>query len=128
VGRKFESYLGSQNEEDFSSFFVSTPRAMMFYIYILYSESADRYYVGLTSDVGRRLKEHNYPEVFNKYTSKHIPWELKLFFECSDSRGEGLIVERFIKNQKSRVFLERLIFEKENPEYFTGMIENILKK
>ena len=31
----------------------------MFYIYILYSESFDKYYVGYTSDITRRLEEHN---------------------------------------------------------------------
>ena len=99
----------------------------MFYIYILYSKGSDKYYTGLTTDVNRRLEEHNNPSIFNKYTAKHLPWELKLFFECSESRGEGLIIERFIKNQKSRVFLEKLIAEKDNPGYFEDLISNILK-
>ena len=100
----------------------------MFYIYILHSNRSGKYYVGLTTDVTRRLEEHNNPLVFNKYTAKYIPWELKVSFECSESRGDGLIIERFIKNQKSRIFLARLIAEKENPEYFVDLIKNILKK
>ena len=99
----------------------------MFYIYILYSQKSDKYYIGLTTDVGRRLKEHNNPSENKKYTSKHLQWEMKAYFECSDSRGEGLIIERFIKNQKSRVFLEKLIAEKENREYFEDLVKNILK-
>jgi len=31
----------------------------MFYIYILYSQNSDLYYVGYTDDVNRRLLEHN---------------------------------------------------------------------
>jgi putative endonuclease len=99
----------------------------MFYIYILYSKSSDKYYIGSTPDVNRRLEEHNNPSVFNKYTAKHIPWEPKVSFRCSDSRGDGLFIERFIKNQKSRAFLEKLIAEKDNPEYFENLIRNRLK-
>jgi hypothetical protein len=64
----------------------------MFYIYILYSERADKYYVGLTTNPLRRLEEHNNPSVNNKYTAKYIPWKMMLYFRCSQYRGEGLIL------------------------------------
>jgi len=99
----------------------------MFYIYILYSKRSDKYYIGFTSDVIRRLEEHNNQLKNTKYTAKHLPWEIKVFFECSDSRGNCLLIERFIKNQKSRNFLEKLISEKDNPEYFKNLTRNILK-
>ena len=60
------------------------------------------YYIGLTTDVDRRLEEHNHPSINKKYTAKHLPWELKLFFECSDSRGNGLIIERFLKKSEKQ--------------------------
>ena len=82
----------------------------------------------MTSDVSRRIEEHNDPSRENKYTLKHMPWELKLFFEVSDIRGEALIVERFLKNQKSRAFIERLISEKDNQIYFKSLVENVLKR
>ena len=72
----------------------------MFYIYVLYSNKSDKSRVlgiGLTTDVTKRLQEHNNPSENKKYTAKHLPWEVKVFFECSDSRGDGLMVERFIK-------------------------------
>jgi putative endonuclease len=102
--------------------------AAMFYIYIIYSIRSDKYYIGMTSDVARRIEEHNDPSRENKFTLKHMPWELKLFFEVSETRGEALIVERFLKNQKSRAFIERLILAKDNPAYFSSLIGNILKK
>ena len=102
--------------------------AAVYYIYILFSTKSDKYYIGLTSDVYRRLEQHNNPSAFNKYTSKHLPWQLKIFFEVSDTRGEAMIIERFIKKQKSRVFLERLIAEKQNPAFFITLINNILKR
>ena len=80
----------------------------MFYIYILYSESADRYYIGQTNDVVRRLEEHNTAEK-NSYTAKYRPWVLKAKFPVSESLGEARIVENYIKRQKSRKIIEILI-------------------
>ena len=100
----------------------------MFYIYILYSTKAGKYYVGVTSDVLRRLEEHNNPIKPGKFTAKHLPWELMASFECTKSRGDALKIEKFIKNQKSKIFIEKLISEKVNPEYFQNLIINVLKK
>ncbi|PWD98060.1 GIY-YIG nuclease family protein [Marinilabilia rubra] len=97
---------------------------MEFFVYILYSPKADKYYVGQTSDVTRRLKEHNNPEVFSKFSAKGIPWTLKAFFKISDSRSEANRVERFIKKQKSRIFIEKLISHRDDAEF----IQQIIRK
>ncbi len=45
---------------------------MAFSVYILYSARADRYYVGHTSDVERRLLSHNSSdEIGGRYTRKN---------------------------------------------------------
>jgi putative endonuclease len=80
----------------------------MEYLYILYSTTSDKYYVGTTTDVDRRLFEHNHAEG-SFYTSKHRPWVLKAVFECKGSKEQVLKAEHFIKRQKSRFFVERLI-------------------
>jgi putative endonuclease len=100
----------------------------MFYIYIIYSESADKHYIGHSNDPDRRLVEHNSPSRCDKYPSKYLPWELKLFFKVSGSRGDAIIIEKFIKNQKSRAFLEKLIAEKNNQDYFNELINNVLER
>ncbi len=47
----------------------------MYYVYHLQSENnPDRYYVGLTSDVERRLEEHNAGKSI--HTNKFRPWKL----------------------------------------------------
>jgi putative endonuclease len=97
----------------------------MFYIYIIYSKSADKYYIGHTNDPERRLVEHNTTEEI-KFTSKFRPWVMLLSLEVSNSRGDAIKMERFIKKQKSRLFLSRLIEEKENPEYFKKLIKTVL--
>ena len=79
----------------------------MFYIYIIYSPSSDKYYVGYSTEPKRRLIEHN-TKPFNTYTSKHRPWILKTYFECGESEHQAIQIERFIKNQKSRKLLEQL--------------------
>lgn len=80
----------------------------MFYVYILYSRSSDRYYIGHTTDVYKRLEEHNNPLVKYKFTAKHLPWKLGLSFKISESRAEGMLVEKFIKNQKNKVLNSRV--------------------
>jgi putative endonuclease len=94
----------------------------MFYIYILYSEGYDMYYVGHSNDPERRLTEHNTTEEI-KFTTKFRPWELVLSFEVSQSRGEAIKVEKFIKSQKSKQFIKCLIRSKDNPEFIRGIIK-----
>ena len=81
---------------------------MPFYIYILHSSKSNIYYVGYTDNIERRISEHNNPQR-TKFTSKHLPWQLKCCFEVSDSRSGAMKVEKYIKKQKSRAYVERLI-------------------
>ena len=84
-----------------------------YYIYILFSEKHDKYYVGYTSNYLSRLIQHNNQEHFNTYTSKYRPWSLAAVFECGDKEREAIKIERFIKKQKTRKFIEQLI----NPSF-----------
>jgi len=94
----------------------------MFYIYFLYSKSADKYYVGYTNDPERRLIEHNTKE-FNAYTRKHRPWELAHSFPVSDNRGDAMKIELFIKKQKSRKLIEVIVSMKKGINDFIHVIE-----
>ena len=89
----------------------------MFYIYILYSQKADKFYIGYSPDVFKRLQEHNNPLSNSKFTAKYLLWNLVCYFAVSDSRGEAMKVERFIKKQKSKQFIQKLIREKNNKQY-----------
>jgi len=94
----------------------------MFYIYILYSKSSDLYYVGQTEDYRRRLQEHNSTER-NTYTGKHRPWELAAVFECGNSRGDAMKIEAFIKKQRSRKLLEKMI----SGEAMVGVLAQLVR-
>ncbi len=51
---------------------------MIYFVYILFSEKLNRFYIGTTDDPHRRLNEHNSIRYPNTYTSKGIPWSLFL--------------------------------------------------
>ncbi len=78
----------------------------MYYLYILYSEKSDKYYVGITAQPHQRLIEHNTSERIT-YTSKHRPWAMVALFECAKNLGEAMKIERFIKKKKNRKLIEK---------------------
>ena len=91
-------------------------------MYILYSESSDLYYVGYTKAFEQRLYQHNQSE-HNTFTSKHRPWILKVVYQCGESESEAVQIEKFIKNQKSIKFIERLI----SGEPLTGILAQLVR-
>jgi len=93
----------------------------MFYIYIIYSASSDKYYVGYSSDPNRRLVEHNNNER-TCYTSKHRPWVLKAIFAISDNRAIAMQYEKKIKQLKSRKILELLIEHSEDINFLAQLV------
>jgi putative endonuclease len=82
----------------------------MYYLYILYSKRLDKYYVGQTENVDKRLQFHNSIEYNKIWTRNGMPWELRLMVSFN-SRGEAVTAEKFIKRQKSKAFIEKLIKE-----------------
>ncbi|MBI3165307.1 MAG: GIY-YIG nuclease family protein [Anaerolineales bacterium] len=68
----------------------------MFYIYILHSQDLQRYYVGSTADVTRRLEEHNAGK--SKSTRAGAPWKL-VHTESFETRSDAMLRERKIKSR-----------------------------
>ena len=68
----------------------------MFFVYILYSRSLKKYYVGQTNDLERRLIEHNSGQTI--YSSRGIPWEL-VCQEEKTSRSDAMQLEMKIKKR-----------------------------
>jgi putative endonuclease len=77
----------------------------MYKVYIIYSKNLDKYYVGQTIDVERRIKEHNTGFYKSAYTSKTNDWVLYFFIECT-SKSQGIKLEAHIKRMKSRKYYE----------------------
>ena len=81
----------------------------MYWVYILYSNKIDKYYIGATSNLQNRVSFHN--SEFNKIWSKSgQPWKLA-FSKQFETSNEAFSAEKFIKKQKSRTFIQKLINE-----------------
>jgi len=78
----------------------------MWFVYIIYSNKIDRYYVGYTDELEWRLERHN--QGWGRYTKRGIPWEL-VYDEKYKTKSEAIKREREIKRKKSRKYLEELV-------------------
>ncbi|MEK7553648.1 MAG: GIY-YIG nuclease family protein [Patescibacteria group bacterium] len=78
----------------------------MFYIYIIKSLKTKKYYIGSSSNIEKRLKQHNSYRV--KSTKSFVPWEL-IYTESFTNRNIAVKREQQLKNWKSREAIEKLI-------------------
>lgn len=81
---------------------------MKFYVYILWSDSIKKFYVGSTSDSEERFLQHNRGQ--SKFTSKGKPWSLIWSVECFN-RSDAIRFENKIKKRGIRRFLEDIHFD-----------------
>jgi len=80
---------------------------VVFYIYILRSESTGRYYCGQTNDLENRVHQHNDPGHRSTKTTKRFtgPWKLIWHHVC-ETRAEAMSIERQIKKRGIARFLK----------------------
>jgi putative endonuclease len=71
----------------------------MFFMYIPRSDKTGRLYTGHTSDLSRRLAEHN--SGMTTSTRHGTPWQL-LYFETFSFRTQAMERERYLKTGKGR--------------------------
>lgn len=77
------------------------------WVYIIQSESKGRYYCGQSSDVERRLRQHNDPEYRLSKTTKRFngPWVLVWKKKCA-TRSKAMKLEKKIKKRGISRFLK----------------------
>ncbi len=81
----------------------------MYYVYILYSKSIDKYYIGYTSNLELRIAQHNSGFHKSKFTRKNSSdWDL-VYQEKFNSKSKAIIREKEIKSFKSRSYIQSLI-------------------
>ena len=68
-------------------------------VYILYTQSINKYYRGITSDLEARLHRHNMK--YEKWTSKGVPWTV-IWKKDFNTRDEAIRLENKLKNQGKR--------------------------
>jgi putative endonuclease len=84
----------------------------MHYFYIIYSKKIDRYYIGESENVVKRLKQHNSHYFKNAFTTAASDWEIKLAYPC-ETKLIAKKLERHIKKKKSRKHIEWIISSKD---------------
>lgn len=89
----------------------------MYFVYILKSVKNNRYYIGSTNDIKRRLVEHN-NGAGGKFTKLNGPWKL-ICFKIFDGVNEAGETEKKIKSYKSGNAFRKII-NGEVPEWLKG--------
>ncbi len=84
--------LGSRRDP-----FGTWKACMKFYLYIIFSQSANRWYVGSSNNIQDRLRRHNSGS--SKSTKPYCPWVLA-YFEEYNTRSEAVRREYYLKSTK----------------------------
>jgi putative endonuclease len=84
---------------------------MPYFVYIIKSENNSILYKGFTTDIEKRLYEHN--NNISRYTSGKGPWKL-VYLESFEEKRSALKGERQLKRS--------------NKEYLNWLIEGYLNK
>jgi putative endonuclease len=79
----------------------------MFKVYVLYSPSFDKIYIGYTSNLEERFKSHN--ELGHKgWTKRYRPWVI-FYFEEFNCKEAAIRREKELKSAQGREFIRALI-------------------
>lgn len=73
-------------------------------IYVLQSNVEDSFYVGMTTDLNERLKQHN--AGMSKYTTTKKPWVV-IYTEQSADFAAGRMREKYLKSAAGKRFLTK---------------------
>ncbi len=76
------------------------------WLYILYSQSLDKYYIGSTSDLNGRIRRHL--SNHKGFTGNAKDWTL-VYSERYSSHNEAIRREKEIKHWKSKLRIQKLI-------------------
>jgi len=77
----------------------------MYYVYVLKSVNFKRFYVGLTTDIDRRLTQHNSGRT--KSIKAYTPF-LVIYFETFKDRQEARNREKYFKSAAGRKYLVKI--------------------
>ena len=78
----------------------------MYYVYLLQSLKCDRFYIGCTVSVEKRLALHNCGRVFS--TKPYRPWQI-IHVEAYRNQNDALRRERYLKTSQGARLLKRML-------------------
>ena len=80
----------------------------VYYVYLIESLSAQgERYVGMTTDLKRRLREHNHRK--SCHTAKFCPWKLITYVAFTD-RAKAEDFERYLKSGSGHAFARKRLW------------------
>ena len=91
----------------------------MHFVYIIYSQKFDKYYIGETYEIQQRLMFHNSRDDNTNSTKSGIPWVLFLAIQV-ENRSVARKIETHIKRMKSKTYIRNL---KQYPEMQLTLIK-----
>ena len=81
---------------------------MSAYVYIIYSPSLSKFYIGSTHEnPAERLNQHNNRFFEKAFTTRGVPWQMHFSLECQTIL-QAICIEKHIKRMKSRRYIENL--------------------
>jgi len=78
----------------------------MYYVYILLSKKDNKFYIGFTSDLKRRIKEHNNGR--SSSTKSRRPLHL-IYYEAHLSKKDALRREQYFKTSKGKSTIKLML-------------------
>ena len=78
----------------------------MFHVYVLLSLKDEKFYIGFTGDLKRRLREHNAGK--NKSTKPRLPLKL-IYYESHLSKIDAMRRECYFKTTKGKSTLNQML-------------------
>ncbi|MCC4230514.1 GIY-YIG nuclease family protein [Zunongwangia profunda] len=75
----------------------------MHFVYIIYSQKVDQYYIGETEDIENRLLKHNTGFFKNSFTAKTNDWKLFFSISCYNRTQAQKIEKHIKKNEKQEI-------------------------
>ncbi|MDD5669543.1 MAG: GIY-YIG nuclease family protein [Candidatus Omnitrophica bacterium] len=78
----------------------------MYYVYAMISDNKNRIYVGMTTDISKRVNEHNAGKT--KSTKFHRPWKV-FYFEKFEERISARFREKQLKAGCGKEFLREIL-------------------
>jgi putative endonuclease len=77
----------------------------MYTVYVLYSQTANKHYVGFTGNLDARMISHN--ELGNDWTAKYKPWKLIYTINFS-MKTDAMKYEKWLKSGVGRDFIKTI--------------------
>ena len=83
-----------------------TRETSMNFVYVLLSDFDNKFYIGFTDDVERRLKDHNSGKVPS--TAPRRPFKV-IYYEAHLSKDDALRREEYFKTAKGKTTLKQIL-------------------